>query len=64
MLARPVAIATCRTKEDVVACIKFYTQHCHNVDGITLNVAGGRHSSLCFTDNAFAIDLSMMKKVS
>ena len=57
----PAAIARCRDVADVIACVRFASQH-----GIELAVRGGGHSAagLGVADDALVIDLSALRSTT
>jgi FAD/FMN-containing dehydrogenase len=58
---RPAAIARCRDVADVIACVRFGTEH-----GVDLAVRGGGHNAagLGVADDALVIDLSSMRSTT
>jgi len=60
-MGKPVAIATCRTGDDVATCVRYVVKYCFS-QGIKICVSGGRHSSQCMRTGSFVIDLSGMRE--
>jgi len=57
---RPAVIARCQSSADVMACVRFAREH----DLLTCVRGGGHHiAGNSVADDAFMIDLSMMKSV-
>eukprot|EP00128_Syssomonas_multiformis_P010748 Colp12_sorted_trinity150504_noHs@5022 len=63
-LGLPAAIASCKSVEDVQACVRYAALNLVNHEKIRIAVAAGRHSHMCMVDDAFVIDLGLMKNVS
>ena len=58
---RPAAIARCRDVADVLACVRFATEH-----DVTLSVRGGGHSAagLAVWNDALVVDLSELRSTT
>lgn len=60
----PAGIALPTTYEQVAECVKFMASKTATVAGLTLAVAGGRHSAYFMPQNALVIDMCNLNKVT